>query len=259
MIDPSAVIYEGAKIASDVEIGPFSVIGPNVTIGSGSKIGPHVVIQNTTTIGKNNQIFQFASVGANPIDHTYKGEETRLEIGDGNIIRECATIHGGTSKENNVTIIGNQNLIMNYVHIGHDCEIGNRVTLVGFSGIAGHVRIRDFATVGVYCGIHQFVEIGEYSFIAQGSLIGHNVLPYLMIIPGKDKPSTPFGLNTEGLKRNGFSKETIAKLKHAYKVVYRQGLRLEEAAVALKELEADCPEIKIMRQMLENTERGIVR
>lgn len=259
MIDPRAVIYEGAKIAPDVTIGPNSVIGPDVTISSGTWIGPNVVIQNKTTIGKNNKIYQFASVGADPIDHTYKGEEARLEIGDGNIIREGATIHCGTSKENNVTIVGNQNLIMNYVHIGHDCVIGNRVTLVNFCALAGHVRVQDFATVGVYCGIHQFVTVGAYAFLAQGSLIGQDVPPYLMIIPGKDKPATPFGLNTEGLKRNGFSKEAIVDLKKAYKIIYRQGLKLNEAVDALKELEENCPEVRAMRQMLENSHRGIIR
>ncbi|MCF6808169.1 acyl-ACP--UDP-N-acetylglucosamine O-acyltransferase [Thiotrichales bacterium 19S9-12] len=259
MIDPKAVIYEGASIAPDVDIGPYAVIGPKVTIGSGTKIGPHVVIQNTTTIGKNNQIFQFASIGADPIDHSYQGEETYLEIGDGNIIREGATIHGGTSKETNTTKVGNNNLIMNYVHIGHDCVIGSHVTLVNYSAIAGHVRIHDYATIGVYSGIHQFVTIGAYSFIAQGALIGQDVLPYLVVIPGKDKPATPLGLNTEGLKRNGFSKETIADIKKAYKIIYRQGLKLEEAVEKLKELEIDCPEVDIMRKMLEKTERGITR
>ena len=259
MIDPRAVIYDGAQIAEGVEIGPFSVIGSEVVIGEGCKISSHVVINGKTTLGKNNRIYQFASVGEEPIDRTFHGEPSQTIIGDDNIIREGATIHGGTAKDRCITEIGSRNLIMNYVHIGHDCILGNNVTLVNYCGLAGHAKIDDFATIGVSCGIHQFARIGSYVFIAHGTMVAQDVPPYLMVTGGVK--ATPCGVNVEGLKRAGFSKEQITNVRTAYKLLYRQGLRLVEAIEKIKALrdEKDAKELDPFIDVLSNTHRGVIR
>ncbi len=259
MIDPRAVIYEGAQIADNVEIGPFSVIGSEVIIGEGCRISPHVVINGKTTLGKNNRIYQFASVGEEPIDRTFHGEPSQTIIGDDNIIREGVTIHGGTSKERCITEIGSRNLIMNYVHIGHDCVIGNNVTLVNYSGLAGHVRVDDFATIGVSCGVHQFSRIGAYAFIAHSAMVLQDVPPYLMVTGGSK--ASPCGVNVEGLKRAKFTKEQISNIRKVYKVLYRQGLRLSEALEVITKFrnENSAEELTPFITALENTHRGIIR
>ena len=256
MIDPRAVIHKSAEIADDVTIGPYAIIGENVKIDQGCQLSPHAVIGKNAILGKNNRIFQFASVGEEPIDHTFHNEFSQLILGDNNIIRECATIHGGTAKEEGITYIGNNNLIMNYVHIGHDCKVGNHVTLINHSALAGHVHIDDFATVGVSCGVHQFCRIGAYAFIQHMALITQDVPPYLMV---SSSPTSPCGLNVEGLKRAGFSTDTIRGLREAYKLIYRQGLRLVDAIEKLKQMQETLPDVGLFIDILTNTKRGIIR
>lgn len=259
MIDPRAVIYDGAQIAEGVEIGPFSVIGSEVVIGEGCKISSHVVINGKTTLGKNNRIYQFASVGEEPIDRTFHGEFSQTIIGDDNIIREGVTIHGGTAKDRGITEIGSRNLIMNYVHIGHDCILGNNITLVNYCGLAGHVIINDFATIGISCGVHQFVRVGSYVFVAHGTMVLKDVPPYLMVTGGIK--ATPCGVNIEGLKRTGFTKEQLSNVQAAYKILYRQGLRLVEAIEKIKELrdEKDAKVLDLFIEVLSNSHRGVIR
>lgn len=257
MINPRAIIHRTAEIAKDVIIGPYTVIGKNVKIKTGCKISNNVVIGDNAIIGKNNRIFQFSSVGEEPIDRSFHGEFSQLTLGNNNIIREFATIHSGTAKENGITKIGNNNLIMNYVHIGHDCKIENHVTLVNSAGLAGHVKIDDHATIGVYCGIHQFCYVGSYSFIAHRASISKDVPPYLMVV--SSPVTSPCGINVEGLKRAGFSTKKIKNLRKAYKIIYRQGLRLIEAIEKLKTMQKETPEIKKFISLLENSKRGIIR
>ena len=256
MIDPRAVIHKTAEIANDIIIGPYAIVGENVKIDQGCKISPHAVIGKNVIIGKNNHIFQFASVGEEPIDHTFRNEFSQLILGDNNIIRECATIHRGTAKEKGITYVGHNNLIMNYVHIGHDCKIGNNVTFINHAGLAGHVHVDDYVTIGISCGVHQFCRIGAYAFISHMALIIQDVPPYLMI---NSSPTSPCGLNIEGLKRAGFSSNTIRELREAYKIIYRQGLRLIEAIEKLKKMQETVPEVQLFIDFLENTRRGIVR
>ena len=255
MIDSKAIIHSTAKIADNVSIGPYAIIGENVKIGENCTISVHAVIGKNTVLGRNNRIFQFASVGEEPIDRTFHGEFSQLILGDNNIIRECTTIHTGTAKENGLTFIGNNNLIMNYVHIGHDCKIGNNVTLVNNANLAGHVHVDDFATIGVNSGVHQFCQIGSYAFIAHMALITQDVPPYLMVA----STASPCGINIEGLKRGGFAQKEIRKLREAYKVIYRQGLRLTEAIEKLKAMQHETPAIKRFITLLKNSKRGIIR
>lgn len=257
MIDPRAVIHESAEIADNVIIGPYAIIGENVKISAGCHLSSHVVIGKNAILGKNNRIFQFASIGEEPIDRTFQGELSQLVLGDNNIIRECATIHAGTAKEDGITRVGSNNLIMNYVHIGHDCQLGNNITLVNSAGLAGHVRVDDFATIGVSCGIHQFCRIGSYAFILHMALITQDVPPYLMV--ASSPKTSPCGINVEGLKRAGFSPEVIRGLREAYKIIYRQGLRLVEAVEKLKKLEQQIPEVGRFITLLEQSKRGIIR
>jgi UDP-N-acetylglucosamine acyltransferase len=257
VIDSRAIIHKSADIATDVFIGPYTVIGKNVKINAGCYISPHVVIGDNTILGVNNRIFQFSSIGEEPIDNSFHGEFSQLIIGNNNIIRECSTIHSGTAKEKGVTTIGNNNLIMNYVHIGHDCKIGNNITFINHAALAGHVIVDDFATIGVSCGVHQFCNVGAYSFIQHMSLIVQDVPPYIIVA---SSPSiSPCGLNVEGLRRSGFSSKTIRGLREAYKIIYRQGLLLVEAIQKLKTMRDSLPEVNLFIAMLENTKRGIVR
>lgn len=255
-IHPTAIIDPSAKISDGVEVGPYSVIGADVVIGEGTWIGPHVVINGPTTIGKENKIFQFASIGDAPQDKKYADEPTRLVIGDRNVIRECVTINRGTVQDKSLTSIGNDNWIMAYVHIAHDCIVGNNTILANNASLAGHVTIDDFVILGGFTLVHQFCVVGRNAFTAFGSVIGKDVPPYLMV---SGHPAQPHGLNTEGLKRNNFSAETIARLKRAYKVIYRSKLSVAEAIEQLDEMSAECEELKPMVDFLRNSQRGIVR
>jgi len=256
LIDSRAVIHPKAELASDVEVGPFTVIGPDVSIGEGSWIGPHVVINGPTRIGRNNKIFQFASVGEMPQDKKYGGEPTLLEIGDGNVIREFCTINRGTVQGGGTTRIGSDNWIMAYVHIAHDCHIGDHTIFANNASLAGHVTIEDYVILGGYSLVHQFCSLGVHSFTAFASGIAKDVPPYVMVSGYR---AEPHGLNAEGLRRRGFSTETLTRLRRAYKTIYRANLTLKEAIAQLKEQMAECPEIGVMVDFLEKSSRGIVR
>ena len=253
-IDSRAIIDPSAELAEDVTVGPWSIVGPGVKIGSGSKIASHVVIEGPTTIGANNKIYQFSSIGGDTPDLKYKGEATRLVIGDNNVIREGVTIHRGTVQDRAETTVGNNNLIMAYVHIGHDSVINNHCILVNNAALAGHVHIDDYAILGGFTLVHQFCHIGAHCFTGMGSAIGKDV-PAFMMVTGA--PAEPRNINVEGLKRRNFSKEDIALLSKAFKIIYRRGLTVEEA---IQELESmGSPAVEILIKSLRSSTRGIVR
>lgn len=258
MIDERAIIDSDAKLAGDVSIGPYSIIGANVEIGEGTKIGPHVVIKGRTRIGRNNNILQFSSIGEDPQDLKYAGEDTVLEIGDNNIIREFCTLNRGTAQGGGITRIGNNNLLMAYVHIAHDCVLGNNVIFANNASLAGHVIIEDYAILSGFAEIAQFCTIGTHSFIAAMTGIPKDVLPYVSV-SGYHGKSTVYGLNLVGLRRRGFSNETIKKLQEAYDIIFQQNLTVQGALPKLEQLAQDYPEIQPMINMLKQSKRGIVR
>ncbi len=256
MISEHAIIDPSAKLGKGVSVGPGTIIGPDVEIGDGTWVGPHVVIQGPTVIGKNNRIFQFASVGDEPQDITYKHEPTRLEIGDNNIIREFCMISRGTVKGGGFTRIGDHNFFMAYTHIGHDCIVGNHVIMVNYSALSGHVTVDDYVNIGGYAAIHQFCHVGVYSFIARATYVTKDVLPYVMIA---GHTTAACGINTVGLKRRGFSSEAIDGLRRAYKIIFRKGLTVQQAVAELEVLQTDCSEVVLMIDALNKSTRGIVR
>lgn len=255
-IHPTAIVDPQAEIDSSVEVGAYSIIEAGVRIDAGTKVGSHVVLQGPTTIGKNNQIFQYASLGAAPQDKKYAGEPTTLEIGDNNTIREFCTFNRGTSQDKGVTKIGNNNWVMAYVHIAHDCHIGNNTILANNSSLAGHVDMHDYAILGGFTLIHQFCKIGAHVITAVGSVIFKDIPPYVTAA-GYD--AKPHGINAEGLKRRGFSPESIMQIKRAYKALYRNGLSLEEAKQEILLMQANCPELAILSEFLGMATRGIIR
>jgi UDP-N-acetylglucosamine acyltransferase len=255
-IHTSAVVHPGARLAADVEVGPYCVIGADVEIGEGSWIGPHVVIDGRVRIGRRNRIFQFASIGAAPQDKKYKGEPTSVEIGDDNTIRECVTVNRGTVQDTGVTRIGNDNWIMAYVHFAHDCEVGNKTIFANCTQLAGHVIVEDWVIFGATTLVHQFVRIGAHAFTGMGSFISQDVPPYVMAAGHMAKP---YGINGEGLKRRGFSPQTIQALKRAYRTLYRSGLSLEAAKIELQVQAQGCAEIKPILEFLSISKRGIIR
>ena len=255
-IHPTAIIDPKAELDSSVTVGAYSVIGANVKVDAGTTIASHVVLQGPTTIGKNNQIFQFSSLGDAPQDKKYSDEPTTLEIGDNNTIREFCTFNRGTIQDKGVTKIGNDNWIMAYVHIAHDCTIGNNTILANNSSLAGHVDIHDYAILGGFTLIHQFCKIGAHVITAVGSVVFKDVPPYVTAA-GYD--AKPHGINSEGLKRRGFSPESITQIKRAYKALYRNGLSLEEAKAELANMQKDCSEIIMLSDFLTVSTRGIVR
>ncbi|WP_419420243.1 acyl-ACP--UDP-N-acetylglucosamine O-acyltransferase [Legionella sp. D16C41] len=256
MIDERAMIHPSVKLAEGVSVGPGSYIGADVEIGEGTWIGPHVVIQGPTIIGKNNKIFQFASIGDEPQDVTYKGEPTRLEIGDNNIIREYCMISRGTVKGGGLTCIGNHNFFMAYSHVGHDCMVGNYTIMVNYSALSGHVILNDYAIIGAYAAIHQFCHVGAYAFVARATYVTKDVLPYVMIA---GHTTSACGINTVGLRRRGFSSTAIDYLRRAYKIIFRKGLTVQQAVAELEVMQQDCPEVIPMIDALNNSVRGIVR
>lgn len=256
MIDARAVIDPGAELAGDVSVGPYSVIGPDVIIGRGTHIGPHVVINGPTRIGRDNKIFQFASIGDAPQDKKYAGEPTRLEIGDRNTIREFVTINRGTIQDEGVTRMGDDNWIMAYVHIAHDCQIGNQTIFANNASLAGHVTVGDFAILGGFTLVHQFCSIGTHSLTAFGSGISLDVPPYMTV---GGSPARVHGLNMEGLRRRGLSPENRKVLKQAYKTLYRKSLSLQDAIAIMKDEKDTCPELQLLVDFLEQQKRGIVR
>ena len=256
MIHPTAIVHRAARLASDVEVGPYSVIGEHVEVGAGSFIGSHVVLDGHTRIGQRNTIWHFVSIGAPPQDKKYKGEPTGVEIGDRNTFREFCTINRGTTQDAGVTRIGNDNWIMAYVHFAHDCQIGNNAIFANLAQIAGHVSVGDWAILGGNTQAHQFVQIGAHSFTGMGTYLAQDLPPYVTAAGNMAKP---FGINKEGLKRRGFSPETIAGLKRAYKTLYRKGLTLEEALAELKAQAAACREVQPLLDFIARSKRGIIR
>ncbi|HIP53389.1 MAG TPA: acyl-ACP--UDP-N-acetylglucosamine O-acyltransferase [Chromatiales bacterium] len=256
MIDSRALIDPLAELDEGVSVGPFSIIGGGVQIGKGTTIGPHVVIKGPTTIGAENRIFQFSSIGEDPQDMKYAGEDTRLEIGDRNVIREYATINRGTVQDQGVTRIGSDNLLMAYIHIAHDCHVGNHVILANAASLGGHVRIDDWAILGGFTIVHQFCRIGAHSFSAMGSVVSKDIPPYVTV---SGHPARPFGINSEGLRRRGFSADSIQQIKRVYKTIYKQNLKLEEALASLGSMVVDHPEIMLFVDFLSHSERSIVR
>lgn len=256
MIDPSAIIHPSAKLATNVKVGPWTIIGPGVEIGEGTVIASHVVVKGPTVIGKNNQIYQFSSVGEDTPDLKYKGEPTRLVIGDNNVIREGVTIHRGTVQDRSETTIGNHNLLMAYVHVGHDSVIGDHCILVNNTALAGHVHIGDWAILSGFTLVHQFCKIGAHSFSGMGTAIGKDVPAYVMV---NGSPAEAKNINAEGLRRRGFTKEDISVLTKAYKTIYRRGLTLDEALAELQPQVADCPALRVLIDSLNASTRGIVR
>jgi UDP-N-acetylglucosamine acyltransferase len=255
-IHSTAIVDSKAQLASDVEIGAYSMIGPDVKIDSGTRVGPHVVINGHTTIGKNNQIFQFSSLGEVPQDKKYKNEPTQLEIGDNNTIREFCTFNRGTAQDKGITKIGDNNWIMAYVHIAHDCHVRNNTIMANNSSLAGHVDVYDHAILGGFTLVHQFCKVGEHVITAVGSVVFKDIPPYVTAA-GYD--AQPHGINAEGLKRRGFSADSITNIKRAYKTLYRQSLTLEEAKLALSEQVLTAPELQILIDFLSISTRGIVR
>ncbi len=256
MIDSRAIIDPSARIASGVSIGPFSIIGPDVEIGEDTWVGPHVVINGPTKIGRENKIFQFSSLGEEPQDKKYQGEATTLEIGDRNVIREYCTFSRGTAQDIGATRLGNDNWIMAYVHIAHDCQVGNNTIFANNATLAGHVNIEDFVILGGFTLVHQFCTLGVHSFTAMGSAISKDVPPYVLVSGHMAKP---YGLNTEGLKRREFSIDEINALKKAYKILYRSNLAFEKAITQIDELADQFDVVKVMGDFLKKSERGVVR
>ncbi len=255
-IHPTAIVDSKAELADDVKIGAFSIIGPDVKIDTGTTIGPHVVINGHTAIGKNNTVFQFSSLGEAPQDKKYQGEPTKLQIGDYNTIREFCTFNRGTTQDKGVTKIGNHNWIMAYVHIAHDCHVHNNTILANNSSLAGHVDLYDHAILGGFTLIHQFCKIGEHVITAVGSVVFKDIPPY---VTASGYDANPHGINSEGLKRRGFSAESISNIKRAYKTLYRQSLTLEEAKIALSEQALAAPELNLLVEFLAQSTRGIIR
>ena len=256
MIHATAIVSETAKLADDVEVGPYAVIGDDVEIGSGTRVDSHVVINGPTVIGRNNHIYQFASVGDDPQDKKYEGQPTRLEIGDDNTIREFCTISRGTVEDQGLTKLGNKNWIMAYVHIAHDCMLGDNIILANNATLAGHVHVGDWVIFAGFSGAHQFCRIGAHAFMGMYAGANRDIPAYVTC---SGTPATPRGINSEGLKRRGFSETEIRNIKNAYRTVYRQGKKLAEAVEELTPLMDEQPELKVFLDSISQSERGIAR
>ncbi|MBM23823.1 MAG: acyl-[acyl-carrier-protein]--UDP-N-acetylglucosamine O-acyltransferase [Gammaproteobacteria bacterium] len=256
MIHETAIVSEKADISEGVSIGPYSIIGPDVSIGSDTIIKSHVVITGRTKIGKQNHFYPFSTIGESPQDMKYKGEDTELEIGDRNTIRESCTINKGTAQDTGVTRLGDDNWIMAYVHIAHDCQIGNNTVFANNTTLGGHVEVGDYAIFGGFSGAHQFCKIGSHSFLAIYSGVAKDLPPYVMVT---GQPAVPRGINIEGLKRRDFSSEQIRNIKNAYKLLYTSDLRLEEAVEKISGLDEVSNEIQVMLDFLHVSTRGIIR
>jgi UDP-N-acetylglucosamine acyltransferase len=255
-IHPTAVIAADAELGDGVEVGAYTVIGPGVVIGANTRIGPHALIQGPTRIGADNQIFQFASVGSAPQDKKYKGEPTRLEIGDRNVVRECVTLNRGTTKDQGVTVIGSDNLFMAYAHVAHDCLVGSNCVLANSATLGGHVHLGDWAIMGGFSGVHQFCKVGAHAFIANNAAVTRDVPPYVMAV---GQPAAAHSVNAEGLKRRGFTPGQIRNLRSAFRLLYRSGLKLSDAAAQLAALAEEQPEVRAIVEFLPLSTRSIVR
>jgi UDP-N-acetylglucosamine acyltransferase len=255
-IHPTAIVHPGARIAEGVEIGPYCVIGEHVAIGRDTTIASHVLIEGWTTIGERNRIFSFSSIGTPPQDISYRNEETYVTIGDDNVIREFATIHRATIKADKKTEIGNRNFLMSYIHVAHDCKLGNNIIMANNAAFGGHVSVEDFAVLGALVGIHQFVRVGAYAMIGGQSAIVLDVPPYVNATGNR---AQLYGLNTIGLKRRGFTDETINKLKKAYKIIFRSGMTQEEAFNKVTAEFSDCKEVAYFVDFMRGSKRGVTR
>ncbi|MBI3530165.1 MAG: acyl-ACP--UDP-N-acetylglucosamine O-acyltransferase [Betaproteobacteria bacterium] len=256
MIHPTALVHSGAKLAQDVEIGPYAVIGEHVEIGSGTSIGSHTVVSGHTRIGKNNRIFHHNVLGEGPQDKKYAGEPTRLEIGDGNMIREFCTFNTGTVQDVGVTRLGDDNWVMAYVHLAHDSQVGSHTILANMVTLAGHVAIHDHVILGGGTMVHQFCRVGAHAFTAGGSIVLRDVPPFVM---ASGNSAEPHGVNVEGLKRRGFDIEAIEAIRRAYKTLYKSGLALDEAKAALRGQAADYKELEMFVEFLDSSTRSIIR
>jgi UDP-N-acetylglucosamine acyltransferase len=255
-IHPTAIVDPAASVAEDVEIGAYSIVGPHVEIGQGCRIGPHTVVTGHTRLGTDNTIAQFVSVGEAPQDKKYRGEPTRLEIGNNNTIREFCTLNRGTVQDGGVTRIGDDNWIMAYVHIAHDCQVGNRTIFANNAQLAGHVHVGDDAILGGFTLVHQFCRVGAHSITGLGTVVLQDIPPY---VKASGNPIKPYGINAEGLRRRGFSADSLAALKRAYRILYRSGLTLEEAKAELSAHAETSPEVRPLLDFLAVPGRGIVR
>jgi UDP-N-acetylglucosamine acyltransferase len=255
-IHPTAIVHPGARLAAGVEVGAYSIVGEHVEIGENTWIGPHVVVGGHTRIGRDNRIFQFSSLGEIPQDKKYAGEPTRLEIGDRNTIREFCTLNCGTAQDVGVTRLGNDNWIMAYVHLAHDCQVGNNTIFANNAQLAGHVQVGDWVILGGFTVVHQFVRIGAHSMTGMGTILLQDVPPYVMV---SGNPSAPHGINSEGLKRRGFSSKSVMAIRRAYKTIYKSGLKLDEACAALAGDVAETAELGSLVDFLAQAGRGIVR
>jgi UDP-N-acetylglucosamine acyltransferase len=256
VIDPRAIVAPGAELDPDVEVGPFAVIGAGVRIAAGSWIGSHAVIKGPTTLGRNTRVFQFASIGDAPQDRKYAGEPTRLDVGNRNVFREFCTINRGTVGGRGVTTIGDDGLFMAYSHVAHDCIVGNQCIMSNCTALAGHVQLGDWVILSGYSAIHQFCKVGSHAFLANNAAVTRDVPPYLLVA---GSPAEPKGVNSEGLKRRGFTPEQIANIKGAYRLFYRSGLKLAEATAELKALVPTQPELTPFVDFLAASERSIIR
>ena len=259
-IHPTAIIEPGAELAESVSIGPYSIVRAQVRIGAGTTIGPHCVIEGRTTIGRDNRVFQFASLGGVPQDKKYAGEPTELRIGDRNTIREFCTFNLGTVQGGGVTTLGDDNWMMAYTHVAHDCVVGNKTIFANNAQIAGHVSVGDWVILGGYTGVHQFVKIGPHAMTGQGTMVTQDVPPFAMV---SGNPASARGFNLEGLKRRGFSPERLAAIRRMHRLIYRSGHTLEDAIAAVQAVAATAPEaapdIALMTAFLGEASRGIVR
>jgi UDP-N-acetylglucosamine acyltransferase len=255
-VHPTAIVHPGARLGRNVMVGAYSLIGEHVELGDDTVIGPHVVVEGHTRIGRANRIFQFASIGAMPQDKKYRGEPTRLEIGDRNMIREFSTLNCGTSQDVGVTRLGNDNWLMAYVHLAHDCQVGNNTIFANNAQLAGHVHVGDWTILGGFTAVHQFVRIGAHSMTALGSVLLQDLPPYVL---ASGNTAVPHGINSEGLKRRGFSAEAIMAIRRAYKTLYKSGLKLDEARQAIGVERDKHPELSLLADFLAESGRGIVR
>jgi len=256
VIDARAIVSAEAELAANVSIGPFSIIGPRVRIGPRTVVGPHVVINGPSTIGADNRFFQFASIGDAPQDKKYQGEPTRLQIGDRNVFRESCTVNRGTTHDKGVTLIGSDNLFMAYAHVAHDCAVGNNTVFANCAALGGHVEIGDWVILGGLTAVHQFTKIGAHAFLAGGAIVTRDVPPYVMVA---GNPAAPHSVNSEGLKRRGFTEQQIRNIRDAYRIVYRSDLKLAEALARLAPQADGRPEIRAFVDFIHASTRSLAR
>jgi len=255
-IHATALVAPDARLGEGVEVGAYAVIGPGVEIGANTRIGAHAVIQGPTRLGADNEVFPFASLGSAPQDKKYKGEPTRLEIGDRNVIRECVTLNRGTTKDEGVTRIGDDNLFMAYSHVAHDCRVGSQCVLANNATLGGHVHLGDWVIMAGFSAVHQFCKVGAHAFLANNAAVTRDVPPYIMAV---GQPAAAHSVNTEGLKRRGFTPQQIRNLRNAFRLLYRSGLKLSDATAQLAAIAEEQPEVRALVEFLPLSTRSIVR